>query len=106
MHRLPDLKPDTEYVFRFYMKIENIVNPGDKQQVGGFTCRIDDGAPAGGVRYFPSPAYIGTMQWQCMEYRFRTSPEAGKKKRPILYFSIPRGDGRAWVDSVRLEELK
>lgn len=109
VQRLPKLKPDTEYKFSFVAKIENIINPGDKNQVGGFTCRIDDGAPAnvsGGIRYFPHPPYTGTMPWQHLEFTFKTVPETGKRKKPILYFSIPSGSGKAWIDSVQLEEIK
>ncbi len=109
VQRLPNLKPNTTYKFSFMVKTENIVNPGDKNQVGGFTCRIDDGAPANvrqGVRYFPNPAYVGTIPWLRQEFIFRTVPEAGQRKKPILYFSIPTGDGKAWVDCVSLEEVK
>lgn len=108
VQRLPGLKPDTEYVFSFYAKLENIVSPGRKDQVGGFTCRMSDGAPAGvrdSVRSFPQPPHTGTMPWQYFEYKFRTVPETGKAKMPILYFIIPPGNGRAWIDHVSLKEV-
>lgn len=109
VQRLPKLKPGIKYKFSFYAKIENIVNPGDKNQVGGLTCRIDDGAPAGtrdSIRFLPREPLTGTMDWTKQEFLFTTAAEAGKRKKPILYFSIPSGDGKAWVDNVILEEVK
>ncbi len=109
VQRIPQLKPDTQYKFSFYAKTENIVNPGDKNQVGGLTCRIDDGAPAGtpkSVRFLPGKPLTGTMDWTKQEFTFKTAPGAGERKKPILYFSIPAGEGRAWVDNVVLEEVK
>ncbi|MGN0871154.1 MAG: hypothetical protein ACI4UV_08190 [Victivallales bacterium] len=109
VQRLPKLKPAARYKFSFYAKTENIVDPGDKNQVGGLTCRIDDGAPAGthgSIRFLPHKPLTGTMDWTKQEFTFTTAAEAGKRKKPILYFSIPTGDGKAWVDNVILEEIE
>jgi hypothetical protein len=108
VHRLNKLKPDTWYVLRFFVKLENIVNPMDKKQHGAFSCRVDDGGftVKNSVRYLPSPGYTGTMKFQHLEFRFKTASDAGKKHPGILYFCRPNNGGCVWIDHISLKECK
>ena len=108
VHRLNNLKPDTWYVLRYFVKLENIVNPMDRKQHGAFSCRVDDGGftVKNSVRYLPSPGYTGTMKFQHLEFRFKTASDAGKKHPGILYFCRPKNGGCVWIDHVSLRECK
>ncbi len=108
VHKVPELKPDTEYVFSFFVKLENIVDPGIVGKARGVYCTFRDGNPdmnlKDGLRYIMHPALKGTIPWQRMEYTFRTSKETGKKTTPAFWFSCPEtGGGQAWIDSVSLK---
>lgn len=106
-HRLNKLKPDTWYVLRYFAKLENIVNPMDRKQHEGFSCRVDDGGftVKNSVSYLPSPGYTGTMKFQHLEFRFKTASDAGQKHPGIIYFCRPNQNGTVWVDHVSLQEL-
>ncbi len=97
---LKTLKPETEYVLSFYLKMENF-KPLDPTR--GFNVRFDEGS--GYVQYFPRTAITGSMPWKRMEFRFKTHPTPGSKTVPYLRFQFPKGSGTAWVDHARLYEV-
>ncbi len=102
--QLLPLKPDTEYVLSFFLKLENVnVKPG--KTLGGFYVRMDDGYTP---HYYPAwnRRLHGTFHWQRFDYRFRTSKNAGKNSKPYVNFILRDTDGTAWLDCVSLREVK
>lgn len=97
---LKTLKPETEYVLSFYLKLENVKPVHPKR---GFYVRFDEGS--GHVQYFPRVAMTGSMPWKRMEFRFKTHQNTGSKTTPYIRFTFPKGSGTAWVDHVRLYEV-
>ena len=97
---LKTLKPETEYVLSFYLKLDD-VKPLDPTR--GFNVRFDEGS--GHVQYFPRVAITGSMPWKRMEFRFKTHQNVGSRTTPYIRFQFPKGSGTAWVDHARLYEV-
>ncbi len=97
---LKTLKPETEYVLSFYLKLENVKPVHPKR---GFYVRFDEGS--GHAQYLPAVAMTGSMPWRRMEFRFKTHQNTGSKTTPYIRFTFPKGSGTAWVDHVRLYEV-
>ncbi len=98
---LKTLRPETEYVLSFYLKLDS-VKP-DKPK-GGFNVRFDEGS--GNVSWFPSVPLTGSMPWTRMEFKFKTHRNIGSKAPAYLRFQFPKGSGTAWVDHVRMHEVQ
>lgn len=100
------LKPDTEYLLRFCLKMEK-VKPQEPRW-SGFYVRIDDFSSH--EQYFPPmrrvAAFSGTTPWKQMEFRFRTSKTDLRKHHPRISFTLRKAAGTVWIDNVELFEQK
>ncbi|MBR7138255.1 MAG: DUF4838 domain-containing protein [Lentisphaeria bacterium] len=99
------LKPDTEYVVSYFVKLENLATDG----VGGLRARFDE--RGGNVHWLPRAYLRGTMDWTRISMKIKTSPQCGSKRKGSLteYLSIALGKGtkgNAWVDHVEIREIK
>jgi len=91
---LPEMKPDTEYLLTFFMKMENVSGSGVCVNVW------DDRN-----RWFPTSFYTGTMPWTKQGFRFKSNPETNKKTKSYIRLRLMGASGTAWFDDVRLREV-
>ena len=93
-------KPNTKYVLSWSAKTR-------LSGTGGLAAQILFGDPAGTSLIRPSPMISGNNNWinACVE--FTTPAEAGMgEKDPHIAIGIFHADGEAWIDNVRLIEVK
>jgi hypothetical protein len=48
----------------------------------------------------------GSNDWVRLEMEFTTAPVIGTKEKPYLGLTLRKATGKAWVDNVRLVEVK
>ena len=94
------LKPDTEYEFSFYVRMENVKTTGPR---GGLYARINDCGKS--AHYLPKIPLTGTMNWTRHVYRFKTSKKSVTQANTID-FNFYRASGKAWIDHVGIYEVK
>ena len=96
------LKPDTEYVVSYFVKLDKVGN-------GGLRARFDE--CGGNVHWMPRAYLRGTMDWTRVSIKIKTSPQCGSKRKKSLteYLSISlskEATGTAWIDCVEVREIK
>ena len=89
------LKPDTEYILVYYVKLDNI-QAIDKYP--GVTIRIWNGKNI----WLPKKWFTGTMPWSKQVFKFKTSKEVRKDNGISLFLS--HATGTAWFDNIKLYE--
>ena len=94
------LKPDTEYEFVFYVRMDNVKTTGPR---GGLYARINDCGKS--AHYLPRIPLTGTMNWTRQVYRFKTSKKSVTQANTID-FNFYRAKGSAWIDHVGIYEVK
>ncbi len=96
---LPALKPDTEYLLSFAVKIEGLKleNP----QYAGVVVNVWDEKN----RWFPNNYYTTDMPWTRQGFTFRTGPETNKKCRSYIRLTLSRASGTASFGDVKLVEV-
>ena len=102
----PKLKPNTKYRYSFSVKLENV--KAQERVASGFYSYIRTGGPGPAPQYFsiPKAAMTGTNDWVRLEMEFTTAPVIGTKEKPYLGLTLRKATGKAWVDNVRLVEVK
>jgi hypothetical protein len=102
----PKLKPNTKYLFSFSVKLENV--KAQERNASGFYSYIRTGGPGPAKQYFsmPTSAMTGSNDWVRMEMEFTTAAKIGTREKPYLGFTLRKATGKAWVDNVRLVEVK
>ena len=102
----PALKPNTKYLFSFSVKLENV--KAQERNASGFYSYIRTGGAGPAKQYFsmPTAAMTGSNDWVRMEMEFTTPANTGTKHKPYLGFTLRKATGKAWVDNVRLVEVK
>ena len=101
---LPQLKPNTEYEVRFFVKLDKVKKL--ESQWSGFYVRFDHGN--GEVRFFPTaPVQMdGTCNWTGFKFTVKTPADYGKKgKKPYINFIMRRASGNVWIDRVSITEV-
>ncbi len=99
------LKPDTEYIVSYFIKLENVAPDGK----GGVRARFDE--CGGNVHWMPRAYFRGTMDWTRVSMKIKTSPKCGSKRQKgyteYLNIFIAKGTkGTAWVDRVEIREIR
>ena len=91
-----NLKPNQKYRLSFYMKAENV----KLLKKGGGVCAnfVDKNN-----RWYPSHKLMGTTDWVFQSFEVTTENELCNG--PYLWMRILDGEGTAWFDDVRLEEI-
>jgi hypothetical protein len=102
----PKLKPNTKYLFSFSVKLENV--KAQERNASGFYSYVRTGGPGPAKQYFsmPTSAMTGSNDWVRMEMEFTTAAKIGTREKPYLGFTLRKATGKAWVDNVRLVEVK
>ncbi|MBQ9755095.1 MAG: DUF4838 domain-containing protein [Lentisphaeria bacterium] len=99
------LKPGTEYVVSYFVKLENVAPDGK----GGVRARFDE--CGGNVHWMPRAYLRGTMPWTRISIKIKTSSKCGSKRKKglteYLSISLAKGTkGTAWIDRVEIREIK
>lgn len=101
-HRLPDLKPNTEYVITYFVRTQDIQLKEGARYAGGFV-NVWAGAnywfPPNA--YEPTKSYQGTKPWTKESYVFKTGPTT---KDCQVRFGFHPAKGTMWVDDIRIRE--
>jgi hypothetical protein len=99
---LPELKPNTEYLLSYFVKTKNILHSVDK--CSGVCVNIWSDHN----HFFPSNFnfYTGTIPWCEQGFKFKTGLNTNKKSKSFIKFWIMKASGTAWIDKVKLEEIK
>ena len=92
------LKPDTDYEFSFYVRLENVKKKAAVSS--GFYIRFDFGN--GNCAYVPKPQLTGSCPWTGFSFRIRTPKNY---RRSYVKFVLRQAAGKAWVDHVSLVEV-
>jgi len=94
------LKPNTEYMLVYYVKLDNVKPNG---RYPGVCANIWDGKN----HWLPKKWFSGTMPWTKQVYKFKTSAQKpGKKFQGIFRLFLSHVTGTAWFDNIKLYELK
>ncbi|MBQ7694084.1 MAG: DUF4838 domain-containing protein [Lentisphaeria bacterium] len=96
------LKPDTEYEFSFYVRLDK-VEPNGTGPRGGLYARINDSGK--GAHYLPKIPLTGTLPWTRQRFRFRTS-KGDLTPDNTIDFNFYRVRGQAWIDHVEIREVE
>ena len=101
---LKGLKPNTEYLLSFIVKLENVKPRSNKYS--GFYLRLDD-RENGAVTVPAAGIYLsGSCNWHRFEGRLKTGAHPGKNGAPYAAFVLRNATGKAWIDHVKLIEVK
>ncbi len=92
---LPELKPETDYVLSFWVKL------ADKTE---FITRFDEGS--GHVYMLPKVKISGPLPWTRQEFKFRTRANVGGKSQAYVRFQLQGDDSNAWLNAAELREGK
>jgi uncharacterized protein DUF4838/cellulose/xylan binding protein with CBM9 domain/glycosyl hydrolase family 67 len=94
------LKPDTEYMLVYYVKLDNVQPNGT---FPGVCANIWDGKN----NWLPKKWFLGTMPWTKQVYKFKTSSKKlGKEYKGTFRLFLSHATGSAWFDNIKLYELK
>ena len=100
------LKPNTRYRWSYSVKLED-VKARDRYASGFYSnLRMGGVGTTNQIVSLPNHAMTGTNDWVRLELEFTTTPDVGKKAKPYLGLYLRHAAGKAWVDNVRLEEVK
>ena len=91
------MKPDTEYILVYYVKLDNVQAIG---KYPGVTVRIWNGRNI----WLPKKWFTGTMPWTKQVFKFKTAKEA--KKDDGISLVLSHATGTAWFDNIKLYELQ
>jgi hypothetical protein len=102
----PKFKPNTKYRFSFSVKLENV--KALDRFASGFYANIRTGGAGPAQQYFalPKAAMTGTNDWVRLEMEFTTPANTGTLAKPYFTLNLRRATGKAWVDNVRMVEVK
>ena len=100
---LKGLKPETEYEFSFFARLDNVKKLGS--DTSGFYMKLDMGN--GKVVFFPPyPIQMdGTCPWTGFSLRVRTPKNYNANGKAYITFILRKASGTAWVDHVSCVEV-
>ena len=93
------LKPNTEYILVYYVKLQDVKPIG---KYPGVCANIWDSKN----HWFPKQWLLGTMPWTKQVFKFKTSnPKPEKKYSGTFRLFLSHATGTAWFDNIQLYEL-
>ena len=98
---LPKLKPNCEYEISCLVKYQN-VKRSPKSSGGGVMVNINVEKNA----WFPKGGLCGSSNWTRLKYRFKTTAKTNNPHRAYMRVYLNGASGTAWIDDVKIVEVK
>jgi len=100
------LKPNTDYLLTYYIKLEGVTPVCRGHQMGAF---IYISTTDGEHTMLNECQYTGDIPWTKQGLRYKTPQAIGFKDgklKPHLWFCLCNSKGTVWFDDVRLREVE